>query len=116
MLLSELSRKEALEKERQTIYAQQQEQLQRQQQQQQQSGSSIVNVRDVILGEATGSIGLYTGDPGTGWLTGTTPHTLSKEEEEALHEIEDRLDCVEGQLRLRHRNISEMEDQVRNLT
>ena len=111
--LALLSKKQALEKERQTIYAQQQEQLQQQQQQQQQqqSGSSIVNVRDVILGEAIGSVGLYTGEPG-GSIAQTHTHTLSKEEEEALQEIEDRLDCVEGQLRLRHRNISEMEDQL----
>ena len=37
---------------------------------------------------------------------------LSRGEEEALQEIEDRLDSVEGQLRLRHRNISEIEDQL----
>ena len=75
-------------------------------------------MRDVILGEVTGSVGLGMGDSGTGSTGSTaqnhphTPHTLSREEEEALQEIEDRLESVEGQLRLRHRNISEMEDQL----
>lgn len=37
---------------------------------------------------------------------------LSKEEEEALQEIQDRLECVEGQLKLRDRNISEIESRL----
>lgn len=41
-----------------------------------------------------------------------TAKTLSKEEKEALKEIEDRLESVDSQLKLRDRNISEIESKL----
>ena len=43
-----------------------------------------------------------------------TAKTLSKEEKEALKEIEDRLESVDSQLKLRDRNISEIESKLAN--
>ena len=80
--LALLSKKEALEKEKERL-------------------RSALSLRDVIVGD--GAAGAA---PAGGQVV------LTQEEEEALQELEDRLDSIEGQLRLRHRDIAEIETQL----
>jgi len=62
---------------------------------------SAVNLRDVI-----------TRDGAAGAAPDGAPAGLTQDEEEALQELQDRLDSVEGQLRLRHRDIAAIESQL----